>query len=273
VDSCASIVNAYRLAYDGQPYRGFQRQPDVRTVEDALLGALAELDITDGEGPPPGYAAAGRTDAGVSAVAQTVAFDAPAWLSPAALNSELPASVRAWASTPAPEDFHATHDAVEREYTYFLHAPEASAARAREALAVVAGEHDFRNLTPDDTGTRRTLETALDREGSFLVVTLRSGGFSRQLVRRVVSVVASVARGEDLARVERVLEAESLPGPEGVAPAPPEPLVLTGVTYPDLSFSVDAAAAERVRDLFERLRVERATGARVADELAALGEE
>jgi tRNA pseudouridine38-40 synthase len=54
-------VYAFRIAYDGQPYRGFQRQPDVPTVEDALLGALRDLDVLPADADtPPGSAAAGR---------------------------------------------------------------------------------------------------------------------------------------------------------------------------------------------------------------------
>ena len=127
-------MRAYRIAYDGQPYHGFQRQPDVPTVEDALLSALRALDVLEAGGDtPPGYAAAGRTDAGVSALAQTVAFEASDWLSQAALNSELPESVSAWASAAVAPDFHATHHASSREYTYFLYAPAASEDSARRA--------------------------------------------------------------------------------------------------------------------------------------------
>jgi tRNA pseudouridine38-40 synthase len=267
-------MRAYRIAYDGRSYRGFQRQPDVHTVEGTLFDALRALDVLDGGAGgtrpvPDGYAAAGRTDAGVSATAQTVAFDAPAWLTPAALNAELPADVRAWASADTPPEFHATHDATSRAYTYYLHAPEAPTERARRALDALAGEHDFHNLTPDETGTVRGLSTDLDRDGPFLVVRVRAGGFARQLVRRLVSVVAEVARGEAaLARVERVLDAEPLAGPEGVSPAPGYPLVLTDVTYPALDFSVDAEAAASAREVFENRRVERATLARVAGLLA-----
>ena len=262
-------MRAYRIAYDGQPYYGFQRQPDVETVEDAVLDALRALDVLGaGTDTPPGYAAAGRTDAGVSARAQTVAFEAPDWLTPAALNSELPADVRSWASADAPEGFHATHDAASRTYTYDLHAPDADDGRAREALDGLAGEHDFHNLTPDETGTVRTLSTELRRDGDFLVVALTADGFARQLVRRVVSVVAEVARGEaDGDRVERVLSAEPLSGPAGVAPAPALGLVLTDVTYPSLSFSVDEDAAESARTVFGTRRDRHATRARVAGRL------
>jgi len=264
-------VRAYRVAYDGRPYHGFQRQPDVATVEDTLLSALRDLGVFE-EGTPPGYAAAGRTDAGVSATAQTVAFEAPAWLSPAAFNSELPRSVRAWAAADAGTGFHATHDATRREYTYFLHAPEASLAAARRALDALSGRHDFHNLTPDGAGTERDLSSGARRDGPFLVVSFFAGGFPRQLVRRAVSLVAEVARGgASLDRVERALGPEGLSGPEGIPPAPAYPLVLTDVSYPGLPFSSDEAALERARELFAELRVERRTGARVASALADLG--
>jgi tRNA pseudouridine38-40 synthase len=258
-------MRAFRVAYDGRPYYGFQRQPDVETVEGRLLSALDRLGVTDGD-TPEGYAAAGRTDAGVSAVAQTVAFAAPEWLSPAAFNSELPASVRVWAHAPAPADFHATHDATERRYTYHLHAPDADEDLARAALDALTGEHDFHNLTPDDGGTVRDLRGALERDGPFLVVTLRAGGFCRQLVRRVVGLVAEIARGESpLEKVDRVLATDPLPGPEGVAPAPASPLVLTGVAYPGVTFERDPEAAASAREVFADLRAERRAGARVAD--------
>lgn len=257
-------MRAFRIAYDGRPYRGFQRQPDVPTVEDSLLDALRALDAA-GDGPPPGYAAAGRTDAGVSAAAQTVAFEAPDWLSPAALNSELPVSIRAWASAPAPPSFHATHDATRRTYTYFLYAPEADESDARRALAALDGDHDFHNFTPDDSGTRRTLSTGLERDGPLFVLTFRAGGFARQLVRRLVSVVAEAAHGRaGRDRIDRLLGPDALSGPEGVEPAAPEPLVLTDVEYPGLSFEVDGEAAATARAVFEDLRAQRAASARVA---------
>jgi tRNA pseudouridine38-40 synthase len=265
-------MRAYRVAYDGTTFQGFQRQPDVPTVEGALFGALAALGVYDpDEHRPEGYAAAGRTDAGVSATAQTVALPAPDWLTPRALNAELPADVRAWAAAEAPDRFHATHDAAAREYTYHLHAPAADAARARRALAALAGPHDVHNLTPDGRDTERTLATDLTVDGPYFVVTVRAGGFSRELVRRIVGLVAAVARGERAESfVDRVLSDERLSGPDGVAPAAPEPLVLTAVDYPgpDLRFRRDAEAAASAREVFEARRIERTTGARVAGLLA-----
>ncbi|MFB6142446.1 MAG: tRNA pseudouridine(38-40) synthase TruA [Halorientalis sp.] len=263
-------MKAYRVAYDGEPFHGFQRQPDVPTVEDAILDALGDLDVLAGDADvPAGYAAAGRTDAGVSALAQTVGFAAPEWLTPAALNSELPRTVRAWAAADAPADFHATHDATERTYTYHLHAPDADDDRVRAALAALSGEHDFHNLTPDETGTVRDLTAEATRDGEFLVLRVSAGGFARQLVRRLVALVAGVGRGErDPAAIERVLAPAPLPGPAGVAPAPAAPLVLTDVTYPDRSFERDAEAAASARTVFAEKRLDHRTRARVAGEVA-----
>jgi tRNA pseudouridine38-40 synthase len=257
-------MRAFRVAYDGRPFYGFQRQPTVPTVEDALLDAVRALGLTTDEGLPSGYAAAGRTDRGVSALAQTVGFRCPAWCSPAALNSELPADVRAWARADAPPDFHATHDATEREYTYDLYAPDVDDGRVAAALARLCGEHDFHNLTTDDEGTVRVLAGAVARDGDFLTFSLTATGFVRQQVRRVVSLVHAVGRGAPLAAVERVLAPGGVPGEEGVPPAAAEPLVLTGVAYPGLDFTVDEEAADRSRALFDDWAVDGRVRARVA---------
>jgi tRNA pseudouridine38-40 synthase len=257
-------MRAYRLAYDGRPFHGFQRQPDVRTVEGTLFDALDALEVTDGE-KPTGYAAAGRTDAGVSARNQTVAFEAPTWLTPRALNGELPGAVRAWAAAHVGAAFHATADADRRTYRYYLHAPEADDDAADTALSGVAGEHDFHNLTPDDEGTIRTLEAGVERDGAFLVIEVAAGGFPRQLVRRLVTLVREEATGTaGLERIDRVLAREPLPGPEGVQPASPEPLVLWDVEY-GFDFEVDPEAAGSAEEVFDELYRDRLARATVAE--------
>ena len=263
-------VRAYRIAYDGRPFHGFQRQPSVPTVADATLDALVALDLlADADGrsrpTPPGYAAAGRTDAGVSALAQTVAFEAPDWLSPRALNAHLPDAVRAWAAADVSDGFHATHDAARRAYVYHLPVSDADPDRAREAAARLSGRHDFHNLTPDDTGTERTLDCTVEPDGATLRVRVAAGGFPRQLVRRLVTVIRSVATGTGVDRIDRLLSPAPVAGPEGVRPAPPEPLVLTTVDYPGVDFVREPAAVAAVRDTFSRQRRRGLAAARVAE--------
>ena len=301
-------ARAFRIAYDGTDYYGFQRQPDVPTVEDALFAALRALDAYDpacdaSSGPdrPAGSAAAGRTDAGVSALAQTIALSVPDWLTPRAFNAELPAAVRAWAAADVPPSFHATHDAIRREYTYHLYAPPASGNESRDgrgvpgadrprqaarssidrpmpvtddrfhaACGALSGPHDFHNLTPDDDNTERSPTVEATRDGDYLVLTVTAGGFTRELVRRLVSLAHAVGTGaESPTKIDRAFDPEPLPGHEGIPPAPPEPLVLTAVTYPDLAFTIDERGAASARAVFERQRIDRRTGARVAEQLAA----
>lgn len=263
-----STRRAYRVAYDGRSYFGFQRQPDVPTVEGTLLDGLRALGVVDrGEDTPPGYAAAGRTDRGVSAVRQTVAFDAPNWLTPRAFSSELPGGVRVWAAAEVDDEFHATHDAARRTYRYHLHAPTADPDRAREAAAALSGDHDFHNLTSDPRGprTRRDLSVVVDAaDDDCLTLTVAAGGFPREFVRRLATVVRGVAVGETgLDRVEEVLGDDHLSGPRGVAPAPPDPLVLADVTYPGVEFEADPVAVEPLREVFHDRRVTALSRARV----------
>ncbi|AUX08958.1 tRNA pseudouridine38-40 synthase [Halalkaliarchaeum desulfuricum] len=273
-------MRAFRIAYDGRPFHGFQRQPDVPTVEDTLFEALRELSVIDGDADkPPGYAAAGRTDAGVSAVAQTVAFEAPGWLTPRALNSELPGSVRAWAVADVSDGFHATHDAASRSYRYYLYAPGSTDGggtttadfdddRARRALSRLSGIHDFHNLTPDERGTERDLDLSGVREGRFFVVDATAGGFPRAFLRRLATLVRSVATGAaSIDRIDHVLGEEPLTGPEGIPPAPPEPLLLRTVEYPGVAFDVDPEAAVRTREAFAERRRQGAVLDRVAGDV------
>ncbi|UWG49886.1 Pseudouridylate synthase [Halalkaliarchaeum sp. AArc-CO] len=279
-------MRAFRIAYDGRPFHGFQRQPNVPTVEDVLFDALRALSVLAADADkPPGYAAAGRTDAGVSAVAQTVAFEAPGWLTPRALNSELPGSVRAWAAADVGDDFHATHDANSRSYRYFLYAPTGGADaidpdaidpdttgfdddRARRALSRLTGRHDFCNLTPDDDGTERDLRLSGTRAGRFFLIDATAGGFPREFVRRLATLVRSVATGaSSFERIDRVLGSESLSGPDGIGPAPPEPLLLRTVEYQDVEFQVDPEAADRTRKAFIERKRQGAVLDRVAGEV------
>lgn len=271
-------MRAFRLAYDGRPFYGFQRQPDVPTVEGTLFEALRSLSVLSTDTHrPEGYAAAGRTDAGVSALAQTVAFECPDWLTPRAVNSELPGTIRAWASADVDPEFHATHHAVRRVYTYYLYAPQGADrsldgrppvddALAAAALDSLCGFHDFDDLTPDDHGTRRGLSGRIDRDGEWLVIEVAAGGFVRELVRRLVSVVRIVATGER--SVEWI---DDLLGPEPVNPrppsAPPEPLVLSDVRYRDVEFERDPAAVDSGSIAFGERAVEALARGRVSERI------
>ncbi len=272
-------MRAFRVAYDGRPYHGFQRQPDVPTVEGTLLDGLSALGVVETDtDTPPGYAAAGRTDAGVSAIRQTIAFETPEWLTPRAFNGELPGTVRVWAHADVTDRFHATHDAQRRTYVYYLYAPDSDEQslvresrvdrdRLVSALRRLSGTHDFSNFTPDTTGTERTVSAEVQREAQFLKLRIEAGGFPREFVRRLVTLCRGIATGDaPFAKIDRVLTPTPLEGPEGIGPAPPEALVLWDVTY-DLQFQTDTVAATTARKAFEERHADAATAAKVTAEI------
>ena len=105
------------LAYDGSPYRGWQIQPNLPTVQGLLSDAIHR---TTGERVLP--QGSGRTDAGVHALAQVASFSLSAPIPAAnlhrALNRCLPPSIRVLSVEPVPPTFHARHSALRKTYEY-----------------------------------------------------------------------------------------------------------------------------------------------------------
>jgi tRNA pseudouridine38-40 synthase len=108
------------LAYDGADFAGSQAQANQRTVQGVLEQALFRV-----LGDPPATTFAGRTDRGVHATGQVVAFDAWSWRADArvlrrALNATLPSDLRATDASECAPAFHPRFDAAWREYRYWI---------------------------------------------------------------------------------------------------------------------------------------------------------
>lgn len=115
-----------RLAYNGRPFHGWQRQPGAMSVQQALEEAMAKVLRL----PSVAVTGAGRTDAGVSAAMMVAHFDLPAEveISPVAeqallrsLNSILAPDIVVYAIWPVHSGAHARFDAVSRTYRYYAH--------------------------------------------------------------------------------------------------------------------------------------------------------
>ena len=110
---------ALGVEYDGSDFAGWESQPRQRTVQSALEAALSS--VADA---PVKTVCAGRTDAGVHALAQVVHFDPPAERAPHAwvfgANSNLPADVSVRWAQPVADDFHTRYSASCRHYRYVI---------------------------------------------------------------------------------------------------------------------------------------------------------
>jgi tRNA pseudouridine38-40 synthase len=204
---------ALGLEYDGRAFCGWQTQPHGCAVQDHLEAALACV-----HGGAVDTVVAGRTDAGVHALAQVVHFDAihprpmQAWVR--GVNSHLPQGMAVlWACAVAP-DFHARYGALARRYRYVLlnHAvrPALLAGRVgwshdeldqeamRDAAARLVGTHDFSAFRAAAcqarTPVRQLREATLTRAGAFLYFDFCANAFLHHQVRNMVGALLWVGQ-------------------------------------------------------------------------------
>jgi tRNA pseudouridine38-40 synthase len=242
------------VAYDGTAYAGFQRQNEHVTVQEVLEAALAEATRLASAVVP-----AGRTDAGVHADGQVVAFDSATALPTDALrhlfDHLLPEDVRVLKVEEAPDGFDPQRDAVRKLYRYAIftlvhelprwrrlswHVPEPLDLDAmRQGARHLVGTHDFRAFRSDPGPQRRGEDTVrtierieLARIGDFVRLEAVGPGFLYMMVRNVTAALVAVGRGErPAAWVAEVLASRDrrLVPP----PAPAGGLTLVRVEYAD----------------------------------------
>lgn len=242
------------LAYDGGPFHGFARQPDVTTVQGTLEGALSRV-----LGVAVGATCAGRTDAGVHATAQVCHLDVPEHTRGTADLDDLRRRIDAlvgdaiaiWSIRRVSDDFDARFSATGRLYRYrlsdapqlhplrrhdvwHLGAPALRIGAMREAARHLVGEHDFAafcRAAEGRTTVRRIDRIAVSRRPDGLVrIELRAPAFCHQQVRSITGALVEVGRGtRDADWVRTVLGSGDRSRAAPVAP--PHGLVLERVSY------------------------------------------
>ena len=165
-----------KLSYSGADFCGWQIQPDVPSVQQALESALSTLLHA-----PVAVTGAGRTDTGVNAIGYVAHFDAAGELDTHQLcyklNAILPRSVVIHEIAPSAPEFHARFDAIRREYSYFLHRvkdpfvdafsylytfPGVDFAAMNEAAQALLGQHDFRCFEKTGTDNKTSICTVFE---------------------------------------------------------------------------------------------------------------
>jgi tRNA pseudouridine38-40 synthase len=210
--------------------------------------ALAQI-----AGTPVSCRGAGRTDTGVHATGQVIAWDMN-WAHPPrqllkAINHYLPPEIALQSIGVVDTNFHPRHDAVSRTYLYRIYiAPARDPLRdafvwqrehpldvrnMQTALQQLVGVHDFATFGQPTVGTvtiRHMLNVMLHENGDELHITLCANGFLKRMVRSIVGTLVEVGRNKmSLREFEAAFKAADrrLSGPS----APPRGLVLTTVTY------------------------------------------
>lgn len=238
------------LAYDGTELQGFQRQGSKRTVQGEVEQALRHLNWSGTT-----LLAAGRTDSGVHASGQVIAFDLDWKHSPEelgkALNATLPADLAVKAVRVVREDFHPRYDALSRTYRYRIFSqperdplseryawrvwPPLDCERLQAAAEKLIGTHDFAAFgSPMRSGgstIRTVLEAFWEQQAGFMQFEITANAFLYRMVRKVVFEQVQVGLGRlDLATFTQGVEAAQ-PLTPGLAP--PTGLSLVRVKYGD----------------------------------------
>jgi len=238
------------LEYDGRPYKGFQAQGELPTVQASIERAVKAF-----SGETLRLQAAGRTDAGVHALRQVVHIDLERDWKPEvvrdALNAHLvPEPIAVTSASLAPEGFHARFSAKRRRYLYRIlnrvAPPSLDKGRVWHvkkpldagAMAVAAqtliGHHDFTTFRDIDCQAKspmKTLDVAtVSRDGEEVRLVFAARSFLHRQVRSMTGSLTEVGAGRwTAADLRAALEAKDRAACGPVAPA--EGLYLAEVSY------------------------------------------
>ena len=244
----------YRLTleYDGGPYRGFQAQGDLPSVQGTLEAAILSFSNEAAR-----VHVSGRTDTGVHATGQVVHFEVErTWRTDVirdALNAHLrERSIVVIEAAEAAPDFHARFSAIGRRYLYRIldrrSPPALEAARVwwvktpldvevmQNAATALLGTHDFTTFRHVDCQANSPVKTLDElrvvREGREIHLHFAARSFLHRQVRSMTGALAKVGQGQwTRDRLVAALEARDRQACAPVAPA--HGLYLTGVVFRD----------------------------------------
>jgi tRNA pseudouridine38-40 synthase len=205
------------LQYDGTGYRGWQAQKNAVTVQGELMAAAEKVFNSKVE-----VQGAGRTDAGVHALAQVAHIKLAGNVRQTLdlllrdMNELLPASIAILAVEPAPANFHARHSARSRAYRYQI-ATRKQAFRKKyvwwikdplnidamnSAARLLAGRHDFSCFRAEDAGrfddsTIVVVEKAsVSLDEDLILFRIEASHFIWKMVRRLMGALVRIGKGE-----------------------------------------------------------------------------
>lgn len=239
------------FSYDGSKFKGYQKQPRLKTVQGEIEKALKELSNKD-----ISISGSGRTDAGVHALNQRAHFDLDMNITcdklQKALNSLLSDYIYIKKVEEVSDDFHARFNVSAKEYIYKINMGEYSPiekdyiyqynkkldlVEMERALKYLEGTHDFKSFSKADEEkedfTRTIIQTNLIRnvkDVNRFIISFLGTGFLRYQVRNMVGLLIEI--GEGKRKSEDILEIlEAKDRRKAGITAPPEGLYLKDVFY------------------------------------------
>ena len=236
------------LEYDGTNFSGWQKQSNAKSIQGTLIAAAQDF-----LGAPVDIQGAGRTDAGVHALAQVAHLESPRKIHPETLriglNDNLPSSINILRVENAPPRFHARHHAVARSYLYLISGRRTAfgkryvwwikdnldVKKMRRAINIFCGFHDFSSSADKrmdkGTSTQVNIENVQLKEfPDIIAIRITGSHFLWKMVRRIVGITCEAGRGKfSLSAVQELLNSHSEVPAHFTAP--PSGLFLEKVLY------------------------------------------
>ncbi|MDD1684820.1 MAG: tRNA pseudouridine(38-40) synthase TruA [Methanoregula sp.] len=222
----APVRLAFRVSYLGSRFFGSQMQASSRTVEGEFIAACRRLGLFE-DWRQAGFSSAGRTDRGVHARGQVIAFSTDARdRAIGTINLQLPPDLWCSAYAEVPAEFHPRYDAKSRTYRYYFPEVPPELEEMEKAARHFLGLHDFSHFARvGDRNPKRTiLATRVAWEDGFVYFEVTAESFLWHQVRCMASALLRVGYGGT--EEESILQYLKGETDKPLSPAPAEGLVL-----------------------------------------------
>jgi tRNA pseudouridine38-40 synthase len=244
---------AVKFAYDGRKFYGYARQPNLKTVEGDIIDILVENGFIK-DPKESHFRSASRTDKGVSALGNVIAFDIYSINKNIIkkLNSELK-DIIFYGMKEVESDFFPRY-ARQRSYRYYLRRKYLEIDKILSVAAAFSGEHNFSNFArvEEFKDPCRVIDNIIVTENTdFFVIDFYAQTFLWHQIRRIISAMEKVGIGK--LEEEEIIEALNNPNKKvdfGLGSA--APLILKDIIY-DFSFEYDKYYLKKLNDLEERI--------------------
>ncbi len=259
---------ALKFAYLGTEYYGYQIQHGIPTIEGKLLKALRDAGTLKNLSKAR-YSAAGRTDRGVHALGQVIAFDTESAeaAKPGTITGDLHQIwIYAWAQVG--KDFNARMSAVEREYRYVFWGKGLDIDKMEDAASIFPGTHDFRNFAAENREKSTLCDIkaiSIRNDGDWFYLDIAGNRFLQHMVRKIAAALKLIGKGEkDGGWLANMLDCSIT---DTFQPMEANGLILMNVKYPGIKWNIDSYARSRALEKIHELFISRETVARMLEEI------
>ncbi len=258
-----------RVYYEGKNYFGYQRQPNVSTVEETLLQALIETDhIISAQ--KNWFISASRTDKNVNAIGNIIGFNSEKEIILEQINAQLPKdnSIVCWSHTKVKKCFSPKHS-LKKKYWYLAEKGnnedeiEKSINKMQKICSLFEGINDYRLFCKNDhRNTIREIEQInIKEEQNYILFEFVAQSFLWEQVRRIVGYVMNYwGLSDELQNTKALLHTRTDIDNLNIQPADPNNLILVEHYYEDVKWVVNDKALkiikEKINDVLRKIKKE-----------------